>query len=121
MDAQLRTLVTESYVDHASACVGTPVPLTETAAQFIAVAKRMTVPAFEAEKGWRCDPPLPGLLEKPEKMKDGWRMICATRFHVAGQLAGVLFMTLMSGRTVSAFVGGPDTVIPKEYLPADSR
>jgi hypothetical protein len=121
MDRYSRALVTESYVNHVSVCVGDPIPDAVTAAEFVAAARRITIPVFEAEKGWRTDPPLPGLLEKPEKMAHGWRMLCATRLYEGPQELGVLFVTLMSGRTASAFVAAPGTVIPKEYLPAASR
>jgi hypothetical protein len=116
-----RTSVVEEYVDHASACIGNPIPDAETADAFLAMARRITVPEAEAENGWRTDPPFPGMLEKPEKMPVGWRMICATRLYEGTREAGVLFVTLMSGRTASAFLGAPGTAIPKEYLPAASR
>ncbi len=121
MDSYQRTFITDSYADHASACVGNPVPGAETAEEFFTRAKHITVPEFEAANGWRTDPPFPGLLEKPEKMPHGWRMICATRLFEDARETGVLFVTLMSGRTASAFVAAPGTPIPKEYLPAASR
>jgi hypothetical protein len=111
----------ESYIRHACSFVGDPVPDAATAAEFVALAKRMMKPDFEGVNGWRTDPPLPGLLEKPEKLATGWRMICATRIHQGTREAGVLFLTLMTGKTPSAFVAEPGTVIPQEYLPAASR
>jgi hypothetical protein len=111
----------ESYIRHAKSFVGDPVPDAATPAEFVALARRMPRPDFERANGWRCDPPFPGLLEKPEKMATGWRMICACRIYRGPQEAGVLFLTLMTGKAPSAFVAEPGTLIPEEYLPAASR
>jgi len=121
MDPYFRMSAMDSYIWHARSFVGDPVPDAATAAEFVALAKRMPKPDFERANGWRTDPPLPGLLEKPEKIANGWRMICASRIYQGTQEVGVLFLTLMTGKTPAAFVAEPGTFIPEEYLPAASR
>jgi hypothetical protein len=121
MDPHFRMFASDSYRRHTRSCVGDPVPDVATAAELIALAKRVTKPDFERTNGWRTDPPLPGFLEKPEQMAGGWRMIFATRMYEGAREAGVLFVTLMTGKPVAAFLAEPGTLIPEEYLPAASR
>jgi hypothetical protein len=123
MDPYFRKRVMDAYFAHLRMSIGAvSVPTAASAAEFVALAKGISTPAFEAENDWRTDPPLPGLLEKPEQIApNGWRMICASRLYEGAREAGVLFVTLMSGKPVGAFLAEPGTVIPKEYLPAEAR
>jgi len=121
MDESFRSGVTNMYRDHMTTILGYETPNVPSAEALIHLAKRITVPEFEAERGWRTDPPFPGVTETPEKMRTGWRMICATRFYVNNVETAVFYVTLFSGRTCSIVLNHPGTVIPKEYLPLSSR
>jgi len=121
MDANFRSGVTNMYRDHVIGILGYEIPKVPSADALIHLAKRITVPAFEAERGWRTDAPFPGVTEEPEEMRSGWRMICATRFYVDNVETAVMYMTLVSGRTCGVVLSLPGTVIPKQYLPLTSR
>ena len=121
MDASFRSGLTNMYRDHVIAILGYEIPKVPSAEALIHLAKRITVPAFEAERGWRTDVPFPGVTEEPEEMRTGWRMICATRFYVGNVETAVIYMTLVSGRTCSVFLSHPGTPIPEQYLPLGSR
>jgi hypothetical protein len=115
MATDFQFLAARVYREHVIGQLGFHVPATETAAEFIALAKSLTAPSADSTPGWRTDPPFPGALEPPEKMVAGWRMICASRLFVDGVESGVIFLTLLSGKKPSVFVSPPGTVIPKEY------
>jgi hypothetical protein len=121
MDANFKSGLSFMYRDHVSGLLGYEIPNVTSAEALLELAKKITVPAFEEERGWRTDPPFPGTTEAPEEMRGRWRMICATRFYVDDREMGVIFMTLVSGRPTGLIINAPHSHIPQEYLPLASR
>lgn len=121
MEAYFRFSAANVYREHVIRQLGARVPAADTAAEFVALASSLTAPNAESTPGWRTDPPFPGVLEPPEKVPNGWRMICASRLFVDGIEAGVIFLTLFSGKPPAVFVAPARTVIPEEYSRAGLR
>jgi hypothetical protein len=117
-----RTSAAGAYRDYMIRTLGWELPRVNSADELIALARRVTPPPFEAENGWRTEPPFPGAGERPEEMlPGGWRMICACRLYAGQEEVGAIFMTFFSGRPVAVVVSPPGTVIPEEYLPIAPR
>jgi hypothetical protein len=115
---QYRTYILSTYRDHVIATLGWKIPVVSSADGLRGLAQRCAAPPFEAEIGWRTDPPFPGALEPPEQTPNGWRMICASRVYNRDDVElGVIFMTLYGGRTTSVFVNGPGSLIPETWKP----
>jgi hypothetical protein len=119
--ASLRPIVMRLYNEHVANALGRPLPNVGSADELRALAQRLRPPAFEAEHGWRTEPPFPGAMEKPEQMSDGWRAIGACRLFEGENELGVIFMTFYGGRPAGAFLGTPGTAIPEEYSVLTSR
>jgi len=109
------------YRDHIVSTLGYKLPDVSSAGELIAMAKTIKVPAWEAQRGWRTDPPFPGLTEAPEEGKGSWRMICASRLFVGDEESAVIFMTLVSGKTATVAINAARWVIPERYLPLSAR
>ena len=103
------------YRDIVMAQLGYKTPPCDSGEELIALAKSLDASQVEAARGWRTDPPFPGKGEVPEHMPVGWRMICATNLYEGAIPRGVIFITLMSGRTTTVYVNIAGTHIPKEY------
>ena len=111
----VRGWISLAYRELVMQTIGYKVPAVDSAEELIAVAKRLDATQLEAEKNWRTDPPFPGYGEKPEQLPNGWRMTCATNIFVDGQHAGVLFITLYSGRAVAVVMNRADSPIPGTF------
>lgn len=116
-----RAIVMREYRDHVTRVLGPILPAVASAAELIALARSIPVPAIEAERGWHTEPPFPGAVENPELMSDGWRMICASRLLSGDEDLGVIFMTLYAGKAAGVFLAGPGTAFPEEYSVLSSR
>jgi hypothetical protein len=65
MAAEFRFLAANLYREAVIRQLGLQVPATETAAEFIALAKTLTAPGSESTPGWRTDPPFPEEYSRP--------------------------------------------------------
>ena len=117
-DPTYRSDVMRAYRGHIMRSIGVNVPDVTSSEDLLAVARKCIHPPIEAEQGWHSDPPFPGAAERPEKMPNGWRMICATRVLDSNNtVLGTLFMTFFTGRRVAVVFNLGDGHIPAEYKP----
>lgn len=107
------------YRDVVMAQLGYKTPPCDTAEDLIALAKKLDASELETTCDWRTEPPFPGKDEIPEKMPVDWRMICASNVYEGDTPPGVIFATLMSGRTTTVYVNIAGSLIPKEYTALD--
>jgi len=116
-DQVSRPAVATEYRNHLIRTLGYQLPAFTSAEEIIACAKSVTPPPYEAEQGWRTEPPFPGLADRPEETPAGWRMACACRLMSGDRELGVIFVTFFGGRPMAAVVSPPETEIPKQYSP----
>jgi hypothetical protein len=112
----MRGGISLAYRERVMQVLGYKVPAVASAAALMAVAKRLDAAELEAERGWRTEPPFPGYAEPPQELPNGgWRMTCATNIFVGNDHAGVVFLTLYSGRPVAVVMNRHDSPIPATF------
>jgi hypothetical protein len=111
------------YREYIMQVLGYTIPPARTAEVMLELAKRIKAPAFEAEHGWRTDPPFPGSTPGPELIGGSiWRLVCACRLLNAADNTeiGVLYTTLAGDRQPAVVPNPAGTFIPEEYKPLAS-
>jgi hypothetical protein len=111
----LRGGIALAYRERVIGVIGYKVPAVDSAAELLAIAKRLNATELEATYGWRTEPPFPGYAETPDELPNGWRMTCATNIFVGDEHAGVIFITLYSGKPVAVVMNRHDSPIPSSF------
>jgi hypothetical protein len=103
--------------------LGGRIPLGSTAADLIALARRLgkEIRSFERTYHLRFEPTYPGVTPGPEPTGNSVRLALAcAAFHADGTPLGVVWTTLIPGRFVQVSVAPAETPIPDHWQPLQS-
>jgi hypothetical protein len=119
IDRQALRLALGAELTHrAGRCAGGRVPAEAQAADLRALAARLAeiAPPVERAHGLRFEPAFPGVTAGVEELRDARRLLLAcTAFDASGELAAVVFTTVISGRPVQVSAAPAGAPIPEAW------
>ena len=120
LDLEARRLfVSAALGAHATRCLHGRVPAGYDAEELLAVARRLGEGIAPVRQRYRLrfEPPYPGLTAGPERARGGSRIVLACRALGEEGPFGVVFTTLIPGRSPQVSVAPAETPVPEEWRP----
>jgi hypothetical protein len=119
IDRQALRLALGAELTHrAGRCAAGPVAAGADAGDLRALAARLAeiAPPVERAHRLRFEPAFPGVTGGVEDLRGARRLVLAcTAFDAAGEIAAVVFTTLISGRPVQVSAAPPGAPIPADW------